>query len=122
MELLQLIDTGLHVAAIAYILSLLFVFASGLPKPRPVRAATTVSRPHTQKKPCENALEPPQNQFQVQMYQQREKQPVMPNYAELSLKQLRAECKRRGINPSGDMRKKSAWIDALTLAVNTQRV
>jgi hypothetical protein len=114
MELLQLLSTTLHICAIAYTTALLFTFVSGLPKPTPRKAHIALSRPHTQKKPHENALEAPQNHLQVQTHQQGDNQPIQPNYADLSLQQLRNECKKRNITPTGDMRKKSSWIEALS--------
>ena len=65
MQLLQLLNTALHLAAFVYTVGLTFSFVTGLPKPTPTKTENTFSHPSSPKNSHEDALEPPQNQLQV---------------------------------------------------------
>ena len=67
--------------------------------------------------PLKNCLEiepqPAQKPIDDESPQRATEQPLKPNYSEYSLKQLRTECRMRGITPTGDLRRRDSWIAAL---------
>ncbi len=104
MEFSQIVNTILHLGLIFYISGLFFIFIIGMPKPTP----------RTQKKPLQDAPEAPQTQTQVESHHEPAKQAVSANFAELPLKDLKSECRKRGIAPIGDARKRSSLVEALS--------
>ena len=78
--------------------------------PKPARLISPTS---PQKNSRQIALEPPQKQFDDESHIKATQQPLQPNYSEYPLKQLRDECRQRGIVPTGDLRRRESWVQAL---------